>query len=100
MPFSLPGNLIPRHQELFYKNPVFAGVRLPEIKETVPLERRYPKLSEVVIDLAKVINTFFFFFNLSDREFTLCGFDFLFFFPGLLDLFGQQFPLTTYIFVH
>nr|XP_023493723.1 cyclin-dependent kinase-like 2 [Equus caballus] len=47
------GNLIPRHQELFYKNPAFAGVRLPEIKETEPLERRYPKLSEVVIDLAK-----------------------------------------------
>eukprot|EP00069_Balaena_mysticetus_P017593 bmy_10637T0 len=47
------GNLIPRHQELFYKNPVFAGVRLPEIKETVPLERRYPRLPEVVIDLAK-----------------------------------------------
>ncbi|XP_011895811.1 PREDICTED: cyclin-dependent kinase-like 2 isoform X2 [Cercocebus atys] len=47
------GNLIPRHQELFYKNPVFAGVRLPEIKEREPLERRYPKLSEVVIDLAK-----------------------------------------------
>uniref|UniRef100_A0A2K6E496 Cyclin-dependent kinase-like 2 n=1 Tax=Macaca nemestrina TaxID=9545 RepID=A0A2K6E496_MACNE len=46
-------NLIPRHQELFYKNPVFAGVRLPEIKEREPLERRYPKLSEVVIDLAK-----------------------------------------------
>ena len=39
---------------------MFAGVRLPEIKETVPLERRYPRLSEVVIDLAKVINTFFF----------------------------------------
>ncbi|KAB1282460.1 Cyclin-dependent kinase-like 2 [Camelus dromedarius] len=47
------GNLIPRHQELFYKNPVFAGVRLPEIKETEPLERRYPKLSQVAIDLAK-----------------------------------------------
>ncbi|XP_054996467.1 cyclin-dependent kinase-like 2 [Sorex araneus] len=47
------GNLIPRHQELFYKNPAFAGARLPEIKETEPLERRYPKLSEVVIDLAK-----------------------------------------------
>eukprot|EP00071_Canis_lupus_P035638 XP_022269195.1 cyclin-dependent kinase-like 2 isoform X3 [Canis lupus familiaris] len=47
------GNLIPRHQELFYKNPMFAGVRLPEIKEIEPLERRYPKLSEVVIDLAK-----------------------------------------------
>ncbi|KAM8803571.1 cyclin-dependent kinase-like 2 [Rhynchonycteris naso] len=47
------GNLIPRHQELFYKNPAFAGIRLPEIKEMEPLERRYPKLSEVVIDLAK-----------------------------------------------
>ncbi|XP_005068207.1 cyclin-dependent kinase-like 2 isoform X1 [Mesocricetus auratus] len=49
------GNLIPRHQELFYKNPVFAGVRLPEIKdtETEPLENRYPKLPEVVINLAK-----------------------------------------------
>lgn len=49
------GNLIPRHQELFYKNPVFAGVRLPEIKdiEAEPLESRYPKLPEVVISLAK-----------------------------------------------
>ncbi|XP_003469422.1 cyclin-dependent kinase-like 2 isoform X2 [Cavia porcellus] len=47
------GNLIPRHQELFYKNPAFTGVRLPEIQETEPLERRYPKLSEVVMDLAK-----------------------------------------------
>lgn len=58
--FPLSGNLIPRHQELFYKNPVFAGVRLPEIKEIEPLERRYPKLSEVVIDLAKVIVLFTF----------------------------------------
>ncbi|KAI5936612.1 Cyclin-dependent kinase-like 2 [Manis javanica] len=47
------GSLIPRHQELFYKNPLLAGVRLPEIKETEPLERRYPRLSEVVMDLAK-----------------------------------------------
>lgn len=47
------GTLIPRHQELFYKNPVFAGVRLPEIKETEPLERRYPMLPEVVVNLAK-----------------------------------------------
>lgn len=64
--FSL-GNLIPRHQELFYKNPVFAGVRLPEIKdtETEPLESRYPKLPEVVINLAKVIVLFL----LCDRKF-------------------------------
>uniref|UniRef100_K7FM36 Cyclin-dependent kinase-like 2 n=1 Tax=Pelodiscus sinensis TaxID=13735 RepID=K7FM36_PELSI len=47
------GNLTPRHQELFYKNPLFAGVRLPEVKEVEPLERRYPRLSAAVLDLAK-----------------------------------------------
>ncbi|XP_071973323.1 cyclin-dependent kinase-like 2 [Engystomops pustulosus] len=47
------GNLTPRLQELFYKNPLFAGVTLPEIKEVEPLEKRYPKLSPVIIDLAK-----------------------------------------------
>uniref|UniRef100_A0A452IA35 Cyclin-dependent kinase-like 2 n=1 Tax=Gopherus agassizii TaxID=38772 RepID=A0A452IA35_9SAUR len=47
------GNLTPQHQELFYKNPLFAGVRLPEVKEAEPLERRYPKLSAAVLDLDK-----------------------------------------------
>ncbi|XP_069599604.1 cyclin-dependent kinase-like 2 [Ranitomeya imitator] len=47
------GNLTPRLQELFYKNPLFAGVTLPEIKEVEPLEKRYPKLSPVILDLAK-----------------------------------------------
>nr|XP_033816356.1 cyclin-dependent kinase-like 2 isoform X2 [Geotrypetes seraphini] len=48
------GNLTPRHQELFYKNPLFAGVRLPEIHEVEPLEKRYPKLSPLVLHLAKI----------------------------------------------
>lgn len=52
--YHFSGNLIPRHQELFYKNPLFVGVRLPEIKEVEPLERRYPKLSPAVIEFAKV----------------------------------------------
>ncbi|XP_063772809.1 cyclin-dependent kinase-like 2 [Pseudophryne corroboree] len=47
------GNLTPRLQELFYKNPLFVGVTLPEIKEVEPLERRYPKLSPIILDLAK-----------------------------------------------
>ncbi|XP_027758979.1 cyclin-dependent kinase-like 2 isoform X1 [Empidonax traillii] len=47
------GNLIPRHQELFYKNPLFAGMRLPEVKELDSLDKRYPKLSTDVLDLAK-----------------------------------------------
>ncbi|XP_054679998.1 cyclin-dependent kinase-like 2 isoform X2 [Grus americana] len=48
------GNLIPRHQELFYKNPLFAGMRLPEVKEAESLDKRYPKLSAAVLDLAKI----------------------------------------------
>lgn len=55
----IPGNLIPRHQELFYKNPLFAGMRLPEVKEAESLDKRYPKLSAAVLDLAKVINWWF-----------------------------------------
>ncbi|XP_040274050.1 cyclin-dependent kinase-like 2 [Bufo bufo] len=47
------GNLTPRLQELFYKNPLFAGVTLPEIKEVEPLQKRYPKLSPIILDLAK-----------------------------------------------
>ncbi|KAJ8383040.1 hypothetical protein SKAU_G00038180 [Synaphobranchus kaupii] len=47
------GNLTPRHQELFYKNPVFTGVSLPEIREKEPLEKRFPKVTSVVSDLTK-----------------------------------------------
>ncbi|NWU98726.1 CDKL2 protein, partial [Upupa epops] len=47
------GNLIPRHQELFYKNPLFAGMRLPEVKEAESLDKRYPKLSAAVLNLTK-----------------------------------------------
>ncbi|XP_029610489.1 cyclin-dependent kinase-like 2 isoform X3 [Salmo trutta] len=48
------GNLTPRHQELFYKNPVFSGVRLPEVTETEPLQQRYPKLSTTTTDLTQM----------------------------------------------
>ncbi|XP_071234479.1 cyclin-dependent kinase-like 4 isoform X2 [Salvelinus alpinus] len=47
------GNLTPRHQELFYKNPVFSGVSLPEVTETEPLQQRYPKLSTTTTDLTQ-----------------------------------------------
>ncbi|XP_039566411.1 cyclin-dependent kinase-like 2 [Passer montanus] len=47
------GNLIPRQQELFYKNPLFAGMKLPEVKELESLEKRYPKLPRDALDLAK-----------------------------------------------
>ncbi|NWZ84975.1 CDKL2 protein, partial [Poecile atricapillus] len=47
------GNLIPRQQELFYKNPLFAGMKLPEVGELESLEIRYPKLPPAALDLAK-----------------------------------------------
>ncbi|NXR59979.1 CDKL2 protein, partial [Rhadina sibilatrix] len=47
------GNLIPRQQELFYENPLFAGMKLPEVKELESLEKRYPKLPPAALDLAK-----------------------------------------------
>ncbi|NXL19737.1 CDKL2 protein, partial [Setophaga kirtlandii] len=47
------GNLIPRQQELFYKNPLFAGLKLPEVKELESLEKRYPKLPAAALELAQ-----------------------------------------------
>ncbi|KAF2983282.1 hypothetical protein EK904_013520 [Melospiza melodia maxima] len=47
------GNLIPRQQELFYKNPLFAGLKLPEVKELESLEKRYPKLPAEALELAQ-----------------------------------------------
>lgn len=64
LPFGcFPGNLIPRHQELFCKNPLFAGMRLPEVKEAESLDRRYPNISASVLDLAKVSNRSFWKFH-------------------------------------
>uniref|UniRef100_A0A8C4RN71 Cyclin-dependent kinase-like 2 n=1 Tax=Erpetoichthys calabaricus TaxID=27687 RepID=A0A8C4RN71_ERPCA len=48
------GNLTPRHQELFHRNPVFAGVRLPEIQQVEPLEKMFPKLHSITLNLVKV----------------------------------------------
>ncbi|NXR71475.1 CDKL2 protein, partial [Pycnonotus jocosus] len=47
------GNLIPRQQELFCKNPLFAGMKLPEVNELESLEKRYPELPPAALDLAK-----------------------------------------------
>ncbi|TRZ18673.1 hypothetical protein HGM15179_008426 [Zosterops borbonicus] len=47
------GSLIPRQQELFCKKPLFAGMKLPEVKELESLEKRYPKLPPAALDLAK-----------------------------------------------
>ena len=50
----LAGNLIARHREIFSRNPLFLGMRLPDARELDPIERRYPHLSPAVMDIIKV----------------------------------------------
>nr|CAB3229509.1 cyclin-dependent kinase-like 2 [Phallusia mammillata] len=47
------GNLCPRHSEIFQRNPLFAGMRLPDVRDVEPLEKRFPKFSSEVLDLMK-----------------------------------------------
>ncbi|KAJ8319121.1 hypothetical protein KUTeg_004212 [Tegillarca granosa] len=47
------GNLTPRHKEVFLKNPLFVGMRLPEVKEISPLEKKFPRISSNSLDIMK-----------------------------------------------
>lgn len=47
------GNLIQRHKEVFMKNPLFVGMRLPEVRNVEPLERRFPHLTALSIAVMK-----------------------------------------------
>lgn len=48
------GNLTARHREIFRKNDLFVGMRLPEARELDPLEKRYPRVGAIVMDIIKV----------------------------------------------
>ena len=48
------GNLIAKHREIFSRNPLFLGMRMPEARDLQPLERRYPRLSQAAMDIIKV----------------------------------------------
>ncbi|XP_063324848.1 cyclin-dependent kinase-like 2 [Pelmatolapia mariae] len=47
------GNLTSHHQELFYRNPVFSGVTLPECSDRVTLQQRFPTITPISLDLAQ-----------------------------------------------
>ncbi|XP_036002637.1 cyclin-dependent kinase-like 5 isoform X1 [Fundulus heteroclitus] len=47
------GNLTAHHQELFYRNPIFSGVKLPECSKTVPLQQRFSTIPPNALDLAQ-----------------------------------------------
>ncbi|XP_041365004.1 cyclin-dependent kinase-like 2 isoform X2 [Gigantopelta aegis] len=47
------GNLTPRHREVFLRNPLFVGMRLPEVREIIPLEKKFHRISNWSLDLMK-----------------------------------------------
>ena len=54
MHYTSIGNLIGHHREIFRRNPLFIGMRLPEAREVESLEKRYPQLSPSTMDIVKV----------------------------------------------
>ncbi|KAJ3414156.1 Cyclin-dependent kinase-like 3 [Chytridiales sp. JEL 0842] len=40
------GQLTKRHMEIFLKNPLFVGVRLPEVTKATPLEQKLPRIAQ------------------------------------------------------
>jgi len=49
------GNLTARHREIFRRNDLFVGMRLPEARELDPLEKRYPRCAAIIMDIIKVL---------------------------------------------
>ncbi|XP_048760725.2 cyclin-dependent kinase-like 2 isoform X3 [Ostrea edulis] len=47
------GNLTPRHKEVFLRNPLFVGMRLPEVREISPLEKKFTRISSHSLELMK-----------------------------------------------
>eukprot|EP00731_Ephydatia_muelleri_P029666 Em0021g189a len=47
------GSLISRHREIFSRNPLFVGIRLPEPRELESIDKRYPQLAPVTLDIIK-----------------------------------------------
>ncbi|XP_053392871.1 cyclin-dependent kinase-like 2 isoform X4 [Mercenaria mercenaria] len=47
------GNLTARHKEVFMRNPLFVGMRLPEVREVTPIEKKFTRMSNFSLALIK-----------------------------------------------
>ncbi|CAH1795190.1 unnamed protein product [Owenia fusiformis] len=47
------GNLPQRQKDIFHKNPLFVGMRLPEVREVQPLEKKFPRISSEGLNFMK-----------------------------------------------
>lgn len=52
----ITGNLTARHKEVFLRNPLFVGMRIPEVREVTPLEKKFPRMSSHSLALIKVVS--------------------------------------------
>jgi cyclin-dependent kinase-like len=48
------GPLTARHMEVFSKNPLYVGVKLPTVKTHEPLEKRFPNMEKTQLSILKV----------------------------------------------
>ena len=45
------GRLIPRHEEIFMKNPLYVGVKLPTVKTVEPLSIKFTGYAKDIVDI-------------------------------------------------
>jgi cyclin-dependent kinase-like len=45
------GRLIPRHEEIFLKNPLYVGVKLPVVKSMEPLSIKFAGYAKDIVDI-------------------------------------------------
>ena len=51
---TLKGSLHSRHVEIFRKNPLFIGMRLPEAKDVQGIGKRFPRVSSYALEMINV----------------------------------------------
>ncbi|CAL8073210.1 unnamed protein product [Calicophoron daubneyi] len=47
------GNLNEKYQTIFRHNPLFTGMRLPVVRDVIPLEKRLPKVAKLTLNFVK-----------------------------------------------
>lgn len=61
--FLTIGNLPTRHKEVFHRNPLFLGMRLPEVRDITPIEKKFTHISDEALNFIKVCKVIFHPFN-------------------------------------
>jgi cyclin-dependent kinase-like len=52
------GELTTKHTDIFLRNPLFVGVRIPEVGKMTPLMSKLPNISPLAMSWLQVITTY------------------------------------------